>query len=195
MKEYQKHIVSTQNYQVWLHRTSKELVDKIMKEGFYFDQDLSATATAQQRDLKTAEGIYKVGQDFGEAVIVIKIPEVFVKRHYLVTHGDGLKGPKHEGYLGDRDVTYWSDKEKGFMIQRKHVHGWIDREKNDYHENPYRDKPQKLTDKHFPPMFYGGLEKDLIEPEKLPTNKTLKKRKQKKRAELPPPPSEISIHL
>jgi hypothetical protein len=184
-KEYQKHIVSTLEYQVWLHRTSKDNVDNIMRNGLNFGYDLSGTATLQQRDLQTAEGIYTAGKDFGKAAIVIKIPEKIVKRHYRAS--EGMKGPGHEGYKTDKDVTYYNE---GFNIQRQHIHGWIDRELNEYHPNPYLNEPQQLTEKHFPKEFYGGLEKDLIEPEQ-PIKNT--KKKQPKSRTLPSPPEEIRI--
>lgn len=187
MKEYQKHIISTPENQVWLHRTTKDLVDKILKNGLNFGTDLSGTATAQPRKLEDAEGQYKAGKDFGSAVIVIKIPKEIVRRYYLQSRG--LKGPGHEGYKADKEVTYYDD---GFIIQRKHIHGWIDRETNEYQENPYKDKPQELTDKYFPPMFYGGLERDLLTPEE-PVNLATPKRKKLKAEKLPPPPSEIKI--
>jgi hypothetical protein len=186
-KEYHKHIISTSEHQVWLHRTSKNLVDHILEKGLGIGTDLSSTATIQPQKLEHAEGLYKSGKDFGGAAIVIKIPQEIAKRHYL--QAQGLRGPGHEGYLGDKEVTYYNNSQ--FNIQRQHIHGWIDRETDEYHENPYLGEPQKLTDKHFPKSFYGGLEKDLVEV-KTHRIKTKKQRRLKK-GELPTPPAEIQI--
>lgn len=84
---------------------------------------------------------------------------------------------------GDKEVTYW--KEGGFHIQRRHIHGWIDKETEEYHPNQYLAEFQELTEEHFPSMFYGGLEKDLIKPEKFQAR--TKKTRRPKKGELPPP--------
>jgi hypothetical protein len=185
-KEYQKHIVSTKDHQVWLHRTSKDLVDKIMKEGLIF-LDLSGTATLQSKNAKEAENSYLTNFGTRQAVIVVKIPGEIAARYY--TNTDGTKGIRHEGYAGDKDVSYWHPSGK-YAIQRQHIHGYIDKETNEYFENPYRDKPQRLTDKHFPAQLYGGLEKELIAEKPI-----LKKEKTPKikRGKLPPPPKEIIL--
>jgi len=188
-KEYQKHIVSTPKHQVWLHRTSRDLVDKIMREGFLF-LDLTGTATLQPTDPAKAENVYAT--DFGtrKAVVVVKIPQSIASQYY--PNDPDRKGLRAEGYAGDREVSYWHPKGK-YAIQRQHVHGWIDKETEEYHPNPYLSEPQEFTAAHFPKEFYGGLEKDILEPEKQEKKKVNKKSAKLKRGELPPPPTEIII--
>ncbi len=187
--DYREHIASTDQHQVWLHRTSKDLVDRIMKEGLTF-LDLSGTATLQPSDIEKAENVYRT--DFGtrKAVVVIKIPQEIAKKYYI--QSPDTKGQRHEGYSGDKEVSYWHPNGK-YAIQRQHVHGWIDKETDEYHENPYRNGPQQLTDKHFPSILYGGLEKSLEGPPKQTTKSRSKKEKELSRGELPPPPTEINI--
>jgi hypothetical protein len=161
-KEYKKHIVTTTEHQVWLHRTHTSNIEEILKKGLYFGTgDLSSTATLQPRDLEGAENAYQQTHKGSNAVVVIKIPKRIASKYYL--QSEGLKGKGHEGYEADKEVTYF---DSGFYIQRQHIHGWIDKETDEYHPNPYLDEPQNLTDRNFPPEFYGGLERDLIKPER-----------------------------
>ncbi len=188
-KEYQKHIATTDTHQVWLHRTDNSNIENILKKGLNFGSgNLASTATLQPKKLDEAENVYKSGKDYGNTAIVIKIPKEIANKYYHSTKE--IKGRRHEGYESDKDVTYY---DKGFHIQRQHIHGWIDRKTNEYHPNLYLDEPQQLTDKHFPESFYGGLEKDLIEPEKHPKEIKSSKIKQSKTEKLPSPPSEINI--
>lgn len=186
--EYKKHIVSTKDHQVWLHRTHTSNIEGILKNGLNFRAgDLSSTATLQPKEIEKAEKYYEMTHKGSNAVVVIKIPQEIAKRHYLQT--EDAKGLRHAGYELDKDVTYLNN---GFNIQRQHIHGWINKDTNEYYENPYRNKPQKFTNAHFPPQIYGGLEKDLI-----PEGKSTKKNKniKQKRELLPPPPSSIDISI
>ncbi|MBP7708339.1 hypothetical protein KA107_01530 [Candidatus Pacearchaeota archaeon] len=158
-KEYKKHIVSTDKHQVWLHRTHTSNIENILRNGLSIGIDLPLTATLQPYTLEDAEGSYKNTHKGSNAVVVIKIPREIVSKYYFPQ--PGIKGMGHEGYLGDKEVTYWRPESSGFSIQRQHIHGWIDQETNEYHPNPYLKKSQKFTPKHFPPEYYGGLEKDL----------------------------------
>jgi len=188
-KEYQKHIATTDTHQVWLHRTNNSNIENILKKGLNFGAgNLTSTATLQPKKIDEAENMYKSGKDYGDSVIVIKIPKEIADKHYHSTKE--LKGRGHEGYESDKDVTYYKD---GYVIQRQHVHGWIDRQTDEYHPNPYLDEPQKLTDKHFPENLYGGLEKDLIGPGQPSPEKKSRKTKQPKNQQLPNPPAEINI--
>lgn len=188
-KEYKKHIVSTPEHQVWLHRTHTTNIEKILENGLYFGSgDLSSTATLQAVDLERAENSYRQTHKGNDAVVVIKIPRRIASKYYL--QAEGLKGPRHEGYESDKEVTYF---DRGFYIQRQHIHGWIDKKTGVYHPNIYAHEHQSLTDKHLPPVFYGGLEKDLIEPTKVGAGVKKEKPKKLKRNELPPPPEFISV--
>jgi len=158
VKEYQRHIVSTPEHQVWLHRTHVSDIESILKNGLYYATNLSSRASLQPVDLEKAESLYRQTHKGSNAVVVIKIPRQIVERYYPAS--GSLKGKRHEGYEGDRNVSYFNG---GFWIQRQHIHGWIDRETNEYHENPYLNEPQRLTAKHFPAAIYGGLEKDVTE--------------------------------
>jgi hypothetical protein len=185
-KEYEKHIISTPEHQVWLHKTHSSNIESILKQGLYFGAgDLSSTATIQPREQKNAENSYQQTHKGSNAVIVIKIPKKIANKYYWIE--DDKKGPGHSGYETDRETTYF---DRGFYIQRQHIHGWIDKETNEYHENPYLSEPQKLTSKHFPEQIYGGLEKDLVK-EKQTTKK--QKTPKNNREKLPLPPKEIHI--
>jgi len=152
-KEYQKHIVSTPEHQVWLHRASRDSLDKKLKEGLPVSQsgDLTGTASVQPTELEVAEAVYRNGNGYGGIAIVIKLDRELV---------DTLKkeGKRPYDYAKDKRVGYWHPQDRAYTIQRKYIHGWIDRDTNEYHPNPYRDQPQRLTAKHFPSSMYGGLE-------------------------------------
>lgn len=193
-KEYHKHIVSTPEHQVWLHRTSRDLIDKIMKEGLLF-LDLSQTATLQPSDISEADAIYRRDHGTRTAVAVVKIPGEIFSRYY--SHNPEIKGRRHEGYSHDKEVSYWHPAGK-YAIQRQHIHGWIDKETEEYHPNPYLAEPQELTEAHFPKEMYGGLEKDVSQDAKKGRVKGNKKKERAekrnfKRGILPPPPSEITV--
>ena len=175
-KEYHKHIVSTSEHQVWLHRTSKDLIDKIMKEGLRIGERIDSTATKQPRDLEEAEELYGMEHKTGsgrDSLIVVKLPRDIVERY-------GHNGPEGYGaYTTDKDITYVSSGEKGdVMLHRKYVHGWIDRKTGEYMPNPYLSEPQKLTEKHFPAEFYGGLKEEVLESQEEPKGEQM---------DLPPP--------
>jgi hypothetical protein len=158
-KEYQEHIVSTNNHQVWLHRTSSDMVDRILKNGLRISDNIAGTATQQSYDLERAEEVYR--ETHGEnrdSVIVVKIPKHIFEKYAPATN----KSADSTNYSDDKDVTY-IDSNSDVVLQRKYVHGWIDRATGEYFTNPYLAEEQKLTEKHFPAEFYGGLEKDILE--------------------------------
>ncbi len=184
-KEYKKHIASTEQHQVWLHRTHNSNIESILKNGLNIGADLSMTATLQPYNLQDAETIYQQTHKGSNAVIVIKIPREISERHY--PKSGEIKGLREEGYLADKDVTYF--KSGDFYIQRQHIHGWVDFKTGEYLPNPYLGEKQKLTKKHFPEEFYGGLEKDLeTKPEK---ELKIKKQTRNKIEKLPSPPKFI----
>jgi hypothetical protein len=174
MDKFKKHIISTPEHQVWLHRTTRESIENTLKKGLkYGSGDLSSTATLQSSKQDNAISFYNNFKDFGNSIVVIKIPRQIAQRD-------------HNKYDTDKRVTYFE--EGNFIIQRQHIHGWIDRETDEYHPNPYLNEPQKLKDTHFPNSIYGELEKKVIKKQLKRTTKNSPNKK-----ELPAPPSEIII--
>lgn len=153
-KEYQKHIVSTEDNQVWLHRTHKSNIESILQNGLsYGSGDLSSTATLQSRNLEDAEKSYSLTHRGSNAMAVIKIPSSIYKKYYFPSSGG--RGIRHEGYDTDPEVTYF---ESGcFTIQRQHIHGWIDTQTGKYFANPYKGEKQIFKERSFPTELYGDL--------------------------------------
>ena len=194
IKSYRKHIISTLKHQVWLHRTHTSNIEGILKEGLYYGNDLSSTATLQPREMKKAERVYRQTHKGSNAVVAIKIPEQIAREYFR--QWEGMKGSRQAGYETDKRVSYWHPGRKGFAIQRQHVHGWIDRETGEYTENPYKDEPQKFTETHFPLSLYGGLE--LTTKPKTPSfseDKYLPALEGGKRVKLKRPPKNLRIVL
>jgi|GEM_PF-2362353 len=167
--EYKKHIVSTPEHAVFLHRTSKDLAEKIMKYGLKSGPDLKSTASFQPEDLDEAEDSYNQTHKGNDAVIVLKIPmELYNKAR------EGFKG---EEVLHD-DIGYFNTEEglAGLYVHPEHVHGWIDKKTNEYTPNPYREEGFK----HLSIKKPSDLEKEVLagikekKPEKEKTPKTKK---------------------
>ncbi|MBT7705945.1 hypothetical protein HN747_00715 [archaeon] len=158
-KEYQNHIVSTDDHQVWLHRTHISDAPKILEKGLYFGAgDLASTATLQSTDPLEAENSYQETHKKSNAVVVIKIPRKISNRHYFLGGGT-----RHKGYESDKDITHWDPKNRGFVLQRQHIHGYSNKDNGEYTPNPDYAVAEKLTEEHFPSELYGGLEKDVLE--------------------------------
>lgn len=145
-EDYRTHIVSTNQHQVWLHRTHKSCLESILKKGLRVSAGkIESTASQQPSTLEKAEGSYQQTHKGSDVVIVVKLP-----RELIV-------GKRPDEY-NIAEITYFCPKEKDFYIQRQHVHGWIDKSNGEYQENPYLTKPQRLTKHNFPQMFYGEVD-------------------------------------
>ncbi|MDO8556220.1 MAG: hypothetical protein Q7R96_03540 [Nanoarchaeota archaeon] len=182
-KTYQEHITSTDEHQVWLHRTHKRNIESILKHGLSFLGDLEGTATLQPRNLKTAEGLYANTHNQSDAVVVIKIPKQLLSKYQ--TEGEKGRGD----YWDDQDLTYFHPERRAVMLQPQHIHGWIDKDTDIYHPNPYRET-LSLERKHFPPRIYSKLEKRV---QHYQPTKTKEKPKKLKPGQLPPPPKNFSV--
>ena len=145
-KDYKPHIVSTDSYQVWLHRTHKSLVEPILKKGLRISVgQIESTASQQPSTLEKAEGSYQQTHKGSDVVIVVKLP-----RELIV-------GKRPDEY-NIAEINYFCPKERVIYIQRKHIHGWIDKSNGEYQENPYLAKQQRLTKHNFPRMVYDEVE-------------------------------------
>ena len=134
--EYQKHIVSNEKMQSFLHRTSKTLIDIIMQEGLVCGEgDLLSTTTWQPQDLESAEKIYLRPHKNNDAIIVIKIPTIIINSIPKIARNSiALK----------KGIGYLHPKKTEFVIKPEHVFGWINKENNAYYPNPYEErKPAK----------------------------------------------------
>lgn len=180
-KEYQKHIVSTSKHEVFLHRTSKDLVSKIMKYGLKSGPDLLLTASHQPFDFKDAEQSYQQTHKGSDAVIVVKIPSEIYQR--------ARDKMKREEVLHDEIGYFNTEKElEGLYVHPKYVHGWIDKDANKYISNPYHEKGFEYLSAKKP----SELEKEVLKEDKKIVPKKKSKVKLTKYG-LPPPPDEINV--
>jgi len=130
-KDYLKHVASTEAEEVFLHRCFPSSLDGILREGLTSGADLSSTATLQPRKLEDADVVYKNYRDHGPVVIVIAFPvELWAE----------ARGKSRRNEIGNRKLGYFHPKRRNFTVQPKFVKGWIDRETDEYHENPYPDR-------------------------------------------------------
>ena len=182
--EYQKHIVSTPEHEVFLHRTSKDLADSIMKYGLNSGEDLLSTASHEGSDLDEAEKSYRTSHKQNNAVIVIKIPsDIYQKANEKMKREEVL----HE------EIGYFNIEEgmQGIYVHPKHVHGWIDTETNEYTPNPYHEEGFE----HLKTKKFSDLEKEVLEQYKNKKPEKPKKKKKLTKEGLPPPPDEVNVPL
>lgn len=132
-KDFRGVIVSTPRDVVFLHRCFRDGLDSILKEGLSsWSESLSGTATIQPRAVNEAENLYRLGQDHGNIVVVVRFPaqlyQTRVRGQDLTTKG----------------LAYFHPERKKFTVRPEFVVGWIDRETNEYTPNPFLDrKPAK----------------------------------------------------
>src|SRR3989344_5000999 len=104
-REYLKHIVSNDIYQIWLHRTHSSNIESILENGLNISQgDLNQTATLQPSDIEKARGLYNLTHNGSDAVVVVKIP----REHIGEIHSNA-------------DITYFHPKHKSFYLQGKNI--------------------------------------------------------------------------
>lgn len=178
--KYQEHIVSTKEHEVFLHRTSRDLVDKIMKNGLKTN-DLLSTASHQSVDLASAEIQYQETHKGNDAVIVIKIPSKIYKSAIEEMNGDfGL----HD------EIGYFNEELGSFVIHPKHIHGWISKETNEYVPNPNHATGFDYLKGKRP----SEIEKTILEEYKNRKPKQEERPLVKLTKEgLPPPPDETNV--
>ena len=122
MENYHKYIVSTEEVNTFLHRTSKTLVDKILQEGLTTNGNIKTTATLQPKNLDVAINYYLNGKDHGDACVVIQIP----KRLWDSARSSGYRDDE----IMSPSIGFLDVKNHGFTVKPEYVIGWIDRETN-----------------------------------------------------------------
>jgi len=180
---YLDHIKSDDRYQVFLHRTSRDLVDRIMKTGLKSWGDINSTATNQPANPKDALSYYRMNHGTRDAVVVIKIPK---KTYQIAKREMGTDLVMHD------DIGFYSESADSLVIHPRHVYGWIDKDTNEFFRNPYH--PDKYDSEGLKPSKYFAKVTRAALAENL---KREKRAKNKKKAEtgnmLPPPPENIEI--
>lgn len=131
MADYKTEIVSTPDTCTFLHRTSSNLVDRIMQEGLSCGADIRSSATWQPQDLEKAEALFRQTHKGNNAVVVVKIP-----RKTWETVRAELTGVE----VMSRKIGYFHPENGDFAVRPEFVAGWIDRNSREYHTNPYPDR-------------------------------------------------------
>jgi hypothetical protein len=126
MENYQNYIVSTEELNTFLHRTSKTLVDKILKEGLTTNGNIKTTATLQPKNLEVAINYYLNGKDHGGACVVIQIP----KKTWDSARSCGYRDDE----VMSPAIGFLDMKNHGFTVKPEYVVGWIDRETNTFYK-------------------------------------------------------------
>lgn len=140
-REWLNHIKSDKTTTRCIHRTSKDLVDTILKEGLIcHGGDISTTATIQPFDLEYAKGLYRIGYPERTAAIVIEFPRNRIRR----ICDAGIT----------RGVGYFHPIIKDFAIRPEFIVGWIDRETDQYHPNPYENRTPPRGFEKYEPIFF-----------------------------------------
>jgi hypothetical protein len=122
--EYFDHIISDKKTCRFLHRTSENLVNKILKEGLLCScGDLTATATFQPDNPERAMGMYLSGYPERTAAVIIGLPN------------GSFKKASEAGLT--RSLAYFHPIKKQFTIRPEFIEGWIDRKINRYFPNPF----------------------------------------------------------
>jgi len=128
-QNYKEFIVSTAEHVTFLHRCGKSDLDSVLREGLAsWCDDLSGTATAQPRELESAENIYRNGQTYGNAVAVIRFPREIYSR------------AKKFQALSSKELAYFHPRKKMFTVRPEFVVASIDRETNEVALNPHSDR-------------------------------------------------------
>lgn len=135
MVDYKTEIVSTQETCTFLHRTSRNLVDKIMSEGLCCGADIRSSATWQPQDLEKAEALFRQTHKGNNAVVVVKIPRKTWETARAKARANGSTAE-----VTFREVGYFNPKKGNFTVRPEFVAGWIDRNSGEYHTNPYPDR-------------------------------------------------------
>ena len=125
-----EHIVSSEEVCVFLHRCTPNNIDKIMRTGVVCGSDPLLTMTWQPKELDNATIRYRAWEDRGNCAVVIKIPRDLWEDAHL--------GPSREAALDER-VGYFHEGKQDFAVRPEFVNGWLDRNTEEYHPNPYRD--------------------------------------------------------
>ena len=128
MEKYQKHIISTDKNCTFLHRCFRDNIEGILKEGVICGFNPLSSMTWQPRKLEPALKLYHAEQNHGDSVIVVKLPRKLWEETHRKSSGTELL----EGEIG-----YFSKEKKDFVVKPKFVRGWINRETNEFRENPY----------------------------------------------------------
>ncbi len=128
--EYLRHIFSTEEHQTFLHRTSRDLVDVIMREGLGCGPggDILGTATWQPNELEKAENLYKLTHKGSDTVIVVSIPSFKINRR------------NRSSIAMTKGLGYFHPKRSEFAIRPEFVTGWIDKTNDEYHANQYGNR-------------------------------------------------------
>ncbi len=143
--EYQKHIRTDEENNVFLHRTHTSLVDAIMREGLgCCAGDLLGTATWQPSDLENAEGLYRQTHKGNNAVVVIKIPTSRIKE---------IPKSSRNSIATVKGIGYFHPNRAEFTIRPEFVDGWINRETDAYTPNPYENRKPVEGYEQFEDMF------------------------------------------
>ncbi len=122
---YKDYIVSDKDHCTFLHRTFRDCVPSILEKGLQSGTDIRSSTTWQPQELEKAIGIYDQGRDYGNSVIVIKIPRQLWESVRLDPEyrGDEVMHPS---------IGYFSDSLK-FTVKPEFVKAWIDRDTNEVH--------------------------------------------------------------
>lgn len=122
MENYEKYIVSTEEACTFLHRTSSDLIKKIIDKGLLCKTaDIRGTATYQPENLNEARNLYNRGQIQGDYTIVIQIPKQLWEEARKENPGEETL---------DEKIGYLSTEELGFFIKPEFVKAYIDRKTN-----------------------------------------------------------------
>jgi len=141
--DFRDYIVGTKQNITFLHRCFKEDVDGILREGLScWSEDLSGTATMQPRDLRDAEGLYRIGRDHGDAAVVIQFP----REKYS-------QNARRGSNLTNRALSYFHPRRGEFTVRPEFVVAWIDRDTDEVHLNPYPDRKPAAGHEKFDFIF------------------------------------------
>ena len=90
-------LVSTDEYIVFMHRTSEGTAEKIAKTGLATGSQLNSTATASDEDVDAAIAIFQMQHRQNEAVVLIRVPRELYSTidDFLPIERDKLGGKTH----------------------------------------------------------------------------------------------------